>query len=122
MSNIQALYDTLEVLDEGALIKAINLLTAARRILIVGVGTSGPIVHSMYNMLMRLGLNCKAETDSYLQLMEVALLGPGDVVVAISHPAAPLIRCSPSSRRRKTARRRSASPAMPSRRSPTMRM
>ena len=84
MSNIQALYDTLEVLDEGALIKAISLLTAARRILIVGVGTSGPIVHSMYNMLMRLGLNCKAETDSYLQLMEVALLGPGDVVVAIS--------------------------------------
>jgi DNA-binding MurR/RpiR family transcriptional regulator len=84
MSNIQALYDTLEVLDEGALTKAINLLTGARRILIVGVGTSGPVVHSMYNMLMRLGLNCKAETDSYLQLMEVALLGPGDVVVAIS--------------------------------------
>ena len=84
MSNIQALYDTLEVLDENALIKTINLLTAARRILIVGVGTSGPIVHSMYNMLMRLGLPCKAETDSYLQLMEVALLGPGDVVVAIS--------------------------------------
>jgi DNA-binding MurR/RpiR family transcriptional regulator len=84
MSNIQALYDTLEVLDEGALTKVINLLTGARRILIVGVGTSGPIVHSMYNMLMRLGLNCKAETDSYLQLMEVALLGPGDVVVAIS--------------------------------------
>ncbi len=84
MSNIQALYDTLEVLDEAALIKAIDLLTAAKRILIVGVGTSAPIVHSMYNMLMRLGLNCKAQTDSYLQLMEVALLGPGDVVVAIS--------------------------------------
>jgi RpiR family carbohydrate utilization transcriptional regulator len=84
MSNIQALYDTLEVLDEGALAKVIDLLTGARRILIVGVGTSGPVVHSMYNMLMRLGLNCKAETDSYLQLMEVALLGPGDVVVAIS--------------------------------------
>lgn len=84
MSNIQALYDTLEVLDEDALIKAIDLLTTARRILIVGVGTSAPVVHSIYNMLMRLGLNCKAQTDSYLQLMEVALLGPGDVVVAIS--------------------------------------
>ena len=36
------------------------------------------------NMLMRLRLNCKAQTDSYLQLMEVALLGTGDVVVAIS--------------------------------------
>ncbi len=84
MSNIQALYDTLEVLDEGALIKAINLLAAARRILIVGVGTSAPVVHSMYNMLMRLGLNCQAQTGSYLPSMEVALLGPGDVVVAIS--------------------------------------
>jgi RpiR family carbohydrate utilization transcriptional regulator len=84
MSNIQALYDTLEVLDEDTLVKAIDLLTGARRILIVGVGTSAPVVHSMYNMLMRLGLNCKAQTDSYLQLMEVALLGPGDVVVAVS--------------------------------------
>lgn len=84
MSNIQALYDTLEVLDEEALMRAIDLLTQARRTLIVGVGTSAPIVQSMYNMLMRLGLDCKAQTDSYLQLMEVALLGPGDVVVAIS--------------------------------------
>jgi DNA-binding MurR/RpiR family transcriptional regulator len=84
MSNIQALYDTVEVLNEDALIRAINLLTSARRILIVGVGTSAPIVQNMYNMLMRLGLQCKAQTDSYLQLMEVALLGPGDVVVAVS--------------------------------------
>lgn len=84
MSNIQALYDTLEVLNEDALNRAINLLTTAKRILIVGVGTSAPIVQNMYNMLMRLGLQCKAQTDSYLQLMEVALLGPGDVVVAVS--------------------------------------
>jgi DNA-binding MurR/RpiR family transcriptional regulator len=33
---------------------------------------------------MRLGLDCKAQTDSYIQLMEVALLRPGDVVVGIS--------------------------------------
>lgn len=84
LSNIQALYDTLEVLDESALTRAIDLLSSARRILIVGVGTSAPIVQSTYNMFMRLGLNCKAQTDSYLQLMEVALLGPGDLVVGIS--------------------------------------
>jgi DNA-binding MurR/RpiR family transcriptional regulator len=84
LSNIQALYDTLEVLDEQALGQAITLLQNARQILMVGVGTSAPIVHGMYNMLMRLGLNCKAQTDAYLQLMEVAVLGPGDVVVGIS--------------------------------------
>lgn len=84
MSNIQALYDTLEVLNEQALAQAVTLLLNARQILLVGAGTSAPIVQGMYNMLMRLGLNCKAQTDSYLQLMEVALLGAGDVVVGIS--------------------------------------
>ena len=84
ISNVQALYDTLEVLDEDILVKAIDLLSKANRILIIGTGTSGPIVQSMFNMFFRLGLNCAAQTDSYLQLMEVAILGPGDVVVGIS--------------------------------------
>ncbi len=84
MSNVQALYDTLEILDENTLVKAIELLTKANRILIIGTGTSGPIVQSMFNMFFRLGLDCGAQTDTYLQLMEVALLGPDDVVVGIS--------------------------------------
>ena len=84
LSNIQALYDTLEMLDEEALVAAVRLLSDAKRILIVGVGTSGPIVENMYEIFFRQGLNCRAQTDSYLQLMEVALLGPGDVVVGIS--------------------------------------
>ncbi len=87
-SNIQALYDTLEMLDEDALSRAVDLLAKAARILITGVGTSGPVVHDMHNRLFRLGLNCSAETDSYLQLMKAALLSPGDVVVAISQSGA----------------------------------
>lgn len=84
MSNIQALYDTLEMLDQDSLTQAVVALNNARQILITGVGTSGPIVMDMYNMFSRLGLNCRAQTDSYLQLMEAALLGPEDVVVCIS--------------------------------------
>ena len=38
----------------------------------------------MHNQFMRLGLNCSVQTDSYLQIMESALLGPKDVVVIIS--------------------------------------
>ncbi len=83
-SNIQALYDTLEVLDENAVLSAVKILNNARKILIIGVGTSAPIVQSMYNMFVRLGFNCSAQTDSYLQLMEVALVGADDVVVAVS--------------------------------------
>jgi len=84
MSNIQALRDTLEVLDTQAFTKAVDLLCEAKLILIIGVGTSGPIVQDMYNMFFRLGCNCRAQTDSYLQLMEAALVGPGDVVIGIS--------------------------------------
>lgn len=84
ISNILALYDTLEVLDEEVLTKALDLLSGADQILIVGVGTSEPIVNNAYYLFMRLGLNCRAQTDSYMQLMEVALLRPGDLVVGIS--------------------------------------
>ena len=45
-------------------------------------------MRDMHNKLFRLGLNCSAETDSYLQLMKVALLGPEDLVVAISQSGA----------------------------------
>jgi len=84
LSNIQALQDTLEVLDEEALVQAADMIANADQILIIGVGTSGPIVQDMYHMFFRLGFNVRAQTDSYLQLMEAALVGKGDVVIGIS--------------------------------------
>jgi RpiR family transcriptional regulator, carbohydrate utilization regulator len=86
--NIQALQDTLEVMDFDALSKAIDLLSQAKKILIIAVGTTGSIAHDMYSRLFRLGLNCRVQTDTYLQLMEVALMGPGDLVVGISQSGA----------------------------------
>lgn len=83
-ANIAALQDTLQVMDFAALNRAVELLAKANRILIVGVGTSSPIVQDMFNRLFRLGLNCRAQTDSYLQLMDAALLRAGDLLVAIS--------------------------------------
>ncbi len=83
-SNMQTLRDTLEVMDGEALTRAVDLLSNARQILIIGVGTSAPIAQDMFNKFFRLGLNCRVQTDSYLQLMQAALLDPGDVVVGIS--------------------------------------
>ena len=84
MTNIQALRDTLEVMDMESLGRAADMLQNARRILIIGVGTSGPIVQDAHNKFFRLGLNSRAYTDSYLQLMEAALLETGDVVIGVS--------------------------------------
>lgn len=84
LTNMQAIKDTLEVLDMGELNKAVDVISKANRIALIGVGTSGPIVEYTAYKFFRLGLNVHAYTDSYLQLMYVSLLGPGDVVIGIS--------------------------------------
>ena len=72
--SVQALEDTLAVLDESAFARALDLLGTARSILIAGVGTSGPMAHEMYNRLFRLGLSGQVVTDAYLQVMQASLL------------------------------------------------
>ncbi|MBE9479412.1 MAG: MurR/RpiR family transcriptional regulator [Chloroflexi bacterium] len=82
--SIQALTDTLTVLDEEDFVQALELIAEADRILIIGVGTSGPMANEMHNRLLRLGLNCHVQTDSYIQVMESALLTSKDLIIVIS--------------------------------------
>jgi RpiR family transcriptional regulator, carbohydrate utilization regulator len=81
---IQAVHDTLEVLDEDSFNRAVDILFNADRVLIAGVGTSGPLAHELYNRLIRLRMNCHVHTDIYLQVVESALLTDRDAVVVIS--------------------------------------
>lgn len=99
---IQAVQDTLQVLDEGAFEQAVTLLSGADRILIGGVGTSGPLAHEMYNRLIRLRMNCHVHTDMYLQVSEAALLTDKDVVLLISQNGSTIgpIRTAQEARRK----------------------
>jgi len=81
---IEAIRTTQEVLDHKAMKKAVDLIGEAKRVIIIGVGTSGPMAHELFNRLFRLGINCQVFTDSYLQMMQSALLDKNDVVFAIS--------------------------------------
>jgi RpiR family transcriptional regulator, carbohydrate utilization regulator len=82
--SIQAITDTMVAIDDASYSKALNLIKNSKKILLVGVGTSGPIVNELNNRLLRLGLNCHVQTDSYIQTMESALLTSEDLVIAIS--------------------------------------
>lgn len=84
-ANIAALQDTLAVLDVGAMAQAAQWLQAARLILLIGVGTSGPIVADAGNKFFRLGLMVRAVTDAHLMMMAAALLTSADVLLAVSH-------------------------------------
>ncbi len=81
---IEAVQDTLQVLDDDAFDLAVDLLNKADRVLIAGVGSSGPLAHELYNRLIRLRMNCHVHTDIYLQVVEAALLTSKDAVVLIS--------------------------------------
>lgn len=84
-ANINALQDTLDVLDMKAMEEAVQLMLGARHTLLIGVGTSGPIVTDAANKFFRLGLKVTAYTDSHLMMMAAALLSPEDVLMAVSH-------------------------------------
>ena len=84
----RALLETLQGLDTAGIERVVDLIDGAKRTLIIGVGTSAPVAQTFYNRLFRLGLPVWIQTDSYLQLMHAALLGPGDVVVGISQTGA----------------------------------
>jgi RpiR family carbohydrate utilization transcriptional regulator len=87
-ANAQALRDTIEVLDDDQLQRAVAALSAARRLEIYGVGGSGPLALDAYHKFLKLGLQSIALSDGDLMAMSSSLLGPEDVALGISHTGA----------------------------------
>ncbi|TAJ68213.1 MAG: MurR/RpiR family transcriptional regulator [Phenylobacterium sp.] len=87
-SGIQALQDTLSVLDPTALARAVDLLRAARRIEVYGIGSSAPIADDAHYRMLRIGLDAKAVTDSHIQAISASRTDPGVAVLTISHSGA----------------------------------
>ncbi|HWL45165.1 MAG TPA: MurR/RpiR family transcriptional regulator [Ilumatobacter sp.] len=80
-----ALRSTLAQLDLTALAAAVAAVSTAPRVNVYGVGVSGLVAQDLWHKLMRIGRNCQVFDDVHLALTSAALLGPGDVVVAVSH-------------------------------------
>jgi RpiR family carbohydrate utilization transcriptional regulator len=64
---------------------AIGLLANARRIELYGQGNSGIVAADAQHKFFRYDLCTVAYVDTHVQLMAATLLGPRDVLVAISH-------------------------------------
>ena len=87
-ANAQALKDTIEVLSDEELIKAVEALAVARRVEVYGIGGSAPLALDAYHKFMKLGIASVWLSDSDLMAMSSSLLGAGDVVLGISHTGA----------------------------------
>ncbi|HTV72954.1 MAG TPA: MurR/RpiR family transcriptional regulator [Candidatus Acidoferrales bacterium] len=84
-ANAQALKDTMEVLQDDELERAVVAISKARRIEIYGIGGSAPLAFDAYHKFMRLGLNAMWLSDGDLMAMSSSLLGEHDVALGISH-------------------------------------
>ncbi len=84
-SNMEALQDTLKLVNEEQLEKAVQALDQANRLEFYGLGGSAPIAMDAYHKFIRVGIPCVALTDPHMQVISARLLPPGAVVLGISH-------------------------------------
>jgi RpiR family transcriptional regulator, carbohydrate utilization regulator len=82
---IQALLDTIIILDKKHYMLAAECLINAKKIVFIGVGDAATVALSGYQKFIRIGLDVHASLDSDVQLIQVSNLSSNDVVIAISH-------------------------------------
>jgi len=84
-TNIQAIRDTLDVLDVGEMERTVKAISNARRVDFYGVGASGIVALDAQCKFLRINIESMAFIDPHLQAISAALLTKRDVAVGISH-------------------------------------
>lgn len=84
-SNMQALADTLAVLDADAMAQAVHAMRSARRVELYGIGSAAPVVEDAHYRLLRIGLDARVVTDSHVQAISAAQTGPDITTLTVSH-------------------------------------
>lgn len=85
LNNCKSIEDTMSVIDEKEIARAIGLLRKAQKIDFFGVGASGLICMDAEQKFMRINKTCHAYTDGHSQLTAATLLKAGDVAVMVSN-------------------------------------
>ena len=84
-AHIASLRETRRLLATPALTRAVEILRAARRIEVYGIGSSGPIAQDLAYRLLQLGRDAKVVSDSHIQAVSAAMTDSSTAVVTISH-------------------------------------
>ena len=84
-TSIQALEETLAILDMEGFRHAAELLHGARQRDFYGLGGSAQIARDVAHKFLRIGIRASVFDDTHMMAMSASLLRAGDVVVAFSH-------------------------------------
>lgn len=84
-TSIQALEETLAILDPADVERAAVLFHAAATRDLYGLGGSAQIARDAAHKFLRIGVRASVQDDAHMMAMSASLLGPGDLVTAFSH-------------------------------------
>lgn len=84
-TNIAALNETFNVLDFDAITKAVDMISAAKRIHFFGMGSSGVIALEAKQKFMRILPNVEFVSDCHMQYMAASLLDSRDLAIIFSY-------------------------------------
>ncbi|WP_020497208.1 MurR/RpiR family transcriptional regulator [Sciscionella marina] len=87
-ADARAVEETAGQIDIGVLDRVVTAMAAAGRVDVYGVGASAFVALDLQQKLHRIGRISFAWSDTHIMLTSAAVLGPGDVAVAISHSGA----------------------------------
>lgn len=84
-TSINALEETLSILDMVAFDKAADLIHSAKHRDFYGVGGSAQIARDVAHKFLRIGVRASVFDDVHMMLMSAALLTEGDIAIGFSH-------------------------------------
>ena len=84
-SSIQALADSLNVLDVEALARAAKAIQEKRKMMVIGTGISGIVAKDLWMRLFRIGISVSLYDSHSTIKMAASILEPDTVMFAISH-------------------------------------
>ncbi|MBY3132016.1 MurR/RpiR family transcriptional regulator [Rhizobium leguminosarum] len=84
-TSINALEETLSILDMEAFDRAADLIHRAKNRDFYGVGGSAQIARDVSHKFLRIGVRASVFDDSHMMLMSAALLVDGDIAIGFSH-------------------------------------
>jgi DNA-binding MurR/RpiR family transcriptional regulator len=84
-TSIQALEETLAIINIEAFDRAADLIHGARQRDFYGVGGSAQIARDVAHKFLRIGVRSSVVDDSHMMLMSASLLGKDDIAIGFSH-------------------------------------
>ena len=84
-TSIQALEETLAILDITAFDRAADILFGANHRDFYGIGGSAQIARDAAHKFLRIGVHTNVHDDAHMMLMSASVLSPNDAVLAFSH-------------------------------------